>query len=585
MRSLADDPLFFLAADGRRDPRAELAATLRGFFAPPADPLAEHAAQHPQCRFVARYRWLAERLAFDPRRLAPVPCTRFETWRANFTPRRLTLVFPEAFMNNPSSMFGHTLLRIDATGDSGRRDLLAWAINFAANTGGEGGAFFAVKGIAGRYPGYFGIAPYYEKVKEYGDWESRDIWEYPLDFTPAEIERLLLHLWELDGIRFDYWFFDENCSYQLLDLLEVGRPGMHLIDGNPLYLIPADSVRSVVAQAGRPADVGWRASAATSLRAGERGLAPVDRERVLRLASGRLEPEAPELAELPAPRRAALLELAYDLLRHRFLSDRVSRDASADLARRLLEARSRIPLADDPVAAPARPETRPDEGHGAARAALEAGWWNHEPYVELRVRPSFHALLDPAGGYTRGAEIQFFDTAVRILPESERARLQEMVLLDVLSLAPRDSWFDPISWRFDTGLRTALVSEHGDRLHAEPVWRTRGGAGLAWERGPALAYAMADATLDVSPGLDDGCGFGPGAEIGVWLAPTGDRWRGHLFARTTLFALGTRTATGGVGLEQRVRVGRSNAFELRASFEHGFGESWGEVGLRWSQFF
>jgi hypothetical protein len=280
-----------------------------------------------------------------------------------------------------------------------------------------------------------------------------------------------------------------------------------------------------------------------------------------------------------------VLELAYDLLRHRFLSRRITREASADRSRRLLAARSRVAGAGEPVPPPPRPAVRPDQGHGTARFALESGWWDHQPYVELRIRPSFHGLLDPEGGYTRGAEIQFFDTALRVLPEQHRVRLQELVLLDILSLAPRDRLFQPISWRFDTGLRTELVSHRGDRLHAEGVFRTHGGAGVAYELGPALAYAMADATFDVAPGIQDDYALGPGAAIGLYLGSPADLWKGHVFARVTGYALGARSATASAGVEQRFRVGTTSAIELRASFEHGFGESWAEAGLRWSRFF
>ena len=31
-------------------------------------------------------------------------------------------------------------------------------------------------------------------------------------------------------MNFDYYYFDENCSYRLLELLEVARPGTELTD-------------------------------------------------------------------------------------------------------------------------------------------------------------------------------------------------------------------------------------------------------------------------------------------------------------------------------------------------------------------
>src|SRR5262245_45168344 len=51
-------PDFFLAATGRTDPAAELAATLRAFFLRPGEAPDEHA----QCRFVARFQWLGRKL-------------------------------------------------------------------------------------------------------------------------------------------------------------------------------------------------------------------------------------------------------------------------------------------------------------------------------------------------------------------------------------------------------------------------------------------------------------------------------------------------------------------------------------------
>ena len=47
--SAAEDPTFFLAPEGRRDPRAELNATLAAFFEPEPPE-----GQHPQCRFADR---------------------------------------------------------------------------------------------------------------------------------------------------------------------------------------------------------------------------------------------------------------------------------------------------------------------------------------------------------------------------------------------------------------------------------------------------------------------------------------------------------------------------------------------------
>jgi len=216
--SEVDDPKFFNAFNGKTNPQAELEATLKALFAAPTT------QQHPQCAFIARYYWLKQQLNFDPVRLPPQSCPDFEQWFAQLQPAGLSLIFPAAYLNNPSSMFGHTLLRIDQANQNEQTRLLAYALNYAAATEEENGLVFAFKGTMGGYPGVFSILPYYKKVKEYSDLEHRDVWEYQLNFSQAEVYRLLRHVWELDDIYFEYYFFDENCAYHLLSLLEVARP-------------------------------------------------------------------------------------------------------------------------------------------------------------------------------------------------------------------------------------------------------------------------------------------------------------------------------------------------------------------------
>jgi hypothetical protein len=120
-RSAVMTPSFFLSPQGNRDPRAELQATLRGFFDPGA---VVRDDEHPQCAFIARRHWLAQRLGFGAKDLPYVECPGYERWRSGLDAHGLTLIFPEAFMNNPASMFGHTLLRVDASTEEGAEELL-----------------------------------------------------------------------------------------------------------------------------------------------------------------------------------------------------------------------------------------------------------------------------------------------------------------------------------------------------------------------------------------------------------------------------------------------------------------------------
>ena len=57
-------------------------------------------------------------------------------------------------------------------------------------------------------------------------------------------------MWELKQIQFDYFFFDENCSYRLLELLQVARPGLQLTTQFPLTAIPTDTVKAILSYKG-----------------------------------------------------------------------------------------------------------------------------------------------------------------------------------------------------------------------------------------------------------------------------------------------------------------------------------------------
>src|SRR5262249_37565820 len=202
-------------------------------------------------------------LGFDPARLKKQTCKRFSEWREALNPGGVTLVFPAAFLNSPTSMYGHTLLRIDAKDQDERTRLLAYAVNFTAATTETNGVIFAIGGVIGTFPGVFSVLPYYLKVREYSDLENRDIWEYELNLTPDEVDRLLMHAWELRSVYFYYYFFDENCAYYLLELLEAARPDLDLTSAFRWWAIPSDTVRKVVEQKGLLKRTVYRPSNAT----------------------------------------------------------------------------------------------------------------------------------------------------------------------------------------------------------------------------------------------------------------------------------------------------------------------------------
>ena len=556
-----DSRTFYNAPDGKNDPGAELDATLRSFFsqAPESDE-----QQHPQCRFPARHAWLDAQLGFDRGRMPRPECRRYREWRAALDARQLTLVYASAYLDNPGSMYGHTLLRVDAADQDERTRLLAYSISFAAATDETNGLVYAVKGLFGGYAGVFQMLPYYVKVREYGDLENRDLWEYELDFSAEEVERVLRHAWELLPTYFEYYFFDENCSYHLLGLLQVARPELELTAPFRLWALPVDTVRALTERPGLVRRIEYRPANATIIGARLARLQPEDRGMARELALGALSPGDAALRALPPERAAAVIEAGYDYLNYRRTTGVSKVPDGGALARELLVARSAL---DAPSQSPRiEPGVRPDQGHGTARLAAGAGRREREDFVELGVRPTYHDIVDDDAGYISGVQVEFFKLRARLY-EREDARIESFIPLEIFSLSPRDEFVQSRSWRLALGWQRTFT-----RSGAEPLAiAADGGFGGAWQlRTGARFYATAEAAARAHDAFEQGYTLGAGARLGILVDPAA-RWRIHAYAQQLGSLAGERADPGALVLEQRFTLTRDFAlrFDLSRQRESG----------------
>jgi len=464
---------FFLAPDGKTDPQAEMEATLAKFF---SDELIGKAKQPVQCTFIARYHWLKEKLSFDDRRLPPQNCGQFENWWKALDPESITLIFPSAFMNNPASMFGHTFFRVDRKGQTPQTRLLAYTVNFAATVPENEGIMFAVRGIAGGYKGYFSGLPYYLKVQEYRDIENRDIWEYRLNLTHAQVRRMLMHVWEMGEAAFDYYFFRENCSYQLLPILEVANPDWHFADQFTFWTIPGDTIRLLAEQQNLVGDIAYRPARTTQIRQRYRRLSDEERSWVTRIAEDASLARAPAFTQLAVERQAFILDIVSDYLRYRGVKDEERAPLYKERDRTVLVARSELRVKPDDT--PSQPfVTRPELGHKTSRAGIGAGYRYDEWFEEVNLRASYHDLLDPEAGYAPGYQISLLSGAIRHYEKTNQTRLDRFTLANIMSLTPVDALFQIPSWKANVGMET--VRHNQCRYCNTGV--ANGGAGLTVE--------------------------------------------------------------------------------------------------------
>jgi len=489
-RSQSDDARFFLAGNGAIDPKAELQATLEAFTAS-----AESGDEHAQCRFVARLNWL--RTELDLGELPQPDCAKYREFREQVHATQAVLVFPSYYLNSPSSMFGHTLLRLDPGEADGGSEYLSFAVNFGALVNpNDNGLFYAFKGLAGGYAGQFEVDHYYKKIREYNHGENRDIWEYPLNLTADETERLIQHLWELRAINFAYYFFDENCSYRILEMLEVARPGLDLTSGFPLTAIPIDTVRAVE-RAGLVRDKHFRPAQGTVLKQRLAGVPARLRELVVELGQSPERLDDPDVQALDPSTRALLIDSAYKFLRYR----QTGKERDPEIAQRSFKLLQALQLhaADLPPPEPQPdPATSPDLSHGSRRLAI--GAWNEDgrDYLSLGLRMSLHSLPENRNGFPAGAQINIGNFDLRVEDDGE-VDLNRIDVVDILSLSPRDRFFKPLSWAVRTGVERQWA---GDREHR--VAHINGGVGATrtlWADN--RIYGLTTVRLENNYGFDD----------------------------------------------------------------------------------
>ena len=237
MESENDTASFFVHKNGKTDPVAELNAEIDLFS---LSNLEDNASL--QCRFPARYQWLKSYFSD----WVDQPCSELHEWKKELDAHYLTLIFPASYLNSPSSMYGHTLIRLDRK-DEEKSKLLSYSVNFAANADTtDNELVFSYKGLAGGYPGVVSVLPYYAKVNEYSHLEHRDVWEYRLNLTAQEVDQFINHIWETKETEFDYFFFDENCSYRLLALLDAASERIDTAKDFSLKAMPIDTIRSLL---------------------------------------------------------------------------------------------------------------------------------------------------------------------------------------------------------------------------------------------------------------------------------------------------------------------------------------------------
>lgn len=513
--SEVDGAGFFFSPDGKWDAEAELRATLQAALEThQIGPLKQSAL----CAFPARYRFLEKALGLT---FPDHECEKLDEFLKTFhDPKSVSVIFSSAYANNPASMFGHLFLKIGSARSS---ELLDMGINFAAAVSPDENPFaFVYFGVVGGYQGRWSTEPFYRKVNEYVRAENRDLWDYELNMTADEARMFVEHLWELETTsHFWYYFFDENCAYQIMRAIEAVKPEWNL-GQHTVYAIPGEIIKNITSHEGVVRSVKFRPSSRRVMLQSYGTLIGSESKDFHALIKNERDPStvqsvwtldaAGKYLEFLRQKNEGYLSEEQQGQRNRILSQRAALGPAND--------KREIPEIVQ--------ETRPDWGHDAYEISwkpgllrdVEGDW---QGFQSFKLKTAYHDLLNNDLGFTRYSEIDFPWLDIRYYGGRQAFQLEELGGLRITSINPLNGLEVAPSWKFYAAIDSPKDYGCLTCRHAS----VEAGLGLALETFDFrhVVYGFVSGRGEASDSLSLGYRLLPGLEVGF----LGNPWPPYKF--------------------------------------------------------
>lgn len=454
-------PGFFISPKGSKDPYEELRVSYQQMFHQDKEVIND---EHVICKFPARFYVLDK--AFKKNEFHKIKyCPKFLAFMNRAAGQSISMVFSAYNLNSPSSAFGHTFLKVNKQNSDGAFDLLNYGINYAANTGGTNPLFYALKGLFGFYVGEFTAVPYYYKIREYNDFESRDIWEYELNLDYEEVHLLTMHFWELGSGWAWYYFLDKNCSYWALKTIGAIATRYNFDDDlDKVLVIPVDTLKSLAAQKDLIKRVNFRPSIHKQLKSSIKNLDRKQKLRVKKIAEDLHSQKIKDKSSLDVD-SVEVLDASLLYFDYRFAKDYITQEKETLSKKQpLLLARSQKgkSLKND-VVVPARPESL----HPIQRWGLGYAGGDAHQSVKISYKMGFHELYDSLSGMDAALAMNYFDLNLqyyKIKGSSDwKVDLDRFDLIRIDMFSPTDSMDKKMSFRLRVGVDHDLFSRAIDK--------------------------------------------------------------------------------------------------------------------------
>ncbi len=230
--AINEDSTFFLSPDGYKNPKSEYVATVIGLF---SDKNINNDSVF--CKYPARVDFILKHNELDKRSIPQHKCSEYEEYNQKVPFDDVSIIFASENNISPSTMLGHSFLKIDGNNKS-------HSFSYFAAFDKMNSFNFYTRVLTSGVDGMYILSPYQEKSNEYINNEDRSLWEFKLKLTDKEKQYLKKHLWELKDKNIKYRFIFYNCNTAIINILKVANADFDTKNIKP-FVTPVEYIQEL----------------------------------------------------------------------------------------------------------------------------------------------------------------------------------------------------------------------------------------------------------------------------------------------------------------------------------------------------
>ena len=250
----------------------------------------------------------------------------------------------------------------------------------------------------------------------------------------------------------------------MLWLLEVARPSLKLRH-QFIYQVNPPETLFVLQKAQLITTQTYRPSKRTKLNAYGKLMSNTSVKLAKKLVLGEKQPnDITQDSKLSLQDKQYILESALELSEYHFIKGKLPKEQYTQIAHNLASTRSTLGSNTPPQIH--TPKTNPLEGNQSLRITplLLHNAQGFHPALDFRI--TYHDITDNDVGYLKGAQIElmrvlgYYDTSMQGTQGTNGAKIYEMNILSIASIAPMGKFFKPFSYRAEMGFNRTFNDEN-----------------------------------------------------------------------------------------------------------------------------